>query len=120
MKWDSLSLGNENLHQFLYRILVVATREIFDPTLDSSWFKSAERKTFASDNSKRYAMKPFLDDQYRTAQAYFLCILGLVLVESLIRLPLYLIFLIKRGMGWTEYLKDGITFKKSCVLTDTQ
>jgi hypothetical protein len=43
-------------------------------------------------------MEPFISDQYRTAQGYFLSVLGLVLVDSLVRLPHYLIFMINQGM----------------------
>ena len=42
-------------------------------------------------------MEPFISDQYRTAQAYFLSVLGLVLVESFFRLPLYLIYVVNQG-----------------------
>lgn len=43
-------------------------------------------------------MEPFISDQYRTAQGYFLSVLGLVLVDSLVRVPHYLIFMINQGM----------------------
>jgi hypothetical protein len=41
--------------------------------------------------------KPIIKDQYTAAQAYFICVVGLLVIESLFVLPSYLIKLIRRG-----------------------
>jgi hypothetical protein len=50
-------------------------------------------------------MEPVLDDQYLTARVYFLCVLGLVLSEPFLRIPLYVKLLLSQGMLYDECLQ---------------
>lgn len=43
------------------------------------------------------AMQPIIQDQYTAARAYFLCVIGLLFLESIVHLPPYLLTLRKRG-----------------------
>jgi len=40
---------------------------------------------------------PVIEDQYTVARVYFVCIIGLLLIESLIHLPSYFRLLRTRG-----------------------
>lgn len=44
-------------------------------------------------------LNPIIDNQYTAARAYFLCIIGMLLFESLLRAPLYLLFIYRKGMS---------------------
>jgi hypothetical protein len=52
--------------------------------------------------------EPIIEDQYTAARAYFLCVVGLLFIESAIRWPVYFLELRNRG----EY----INFSKGAFL----
>ncbi|KAK1750989.1 ferredoxin reductase [Echria macrotheca] len=44
-----------------------------------------------------YAFRPVISDQHTAARAYFLCVLAMLFIESMLRVPTYLLSLWKRG-----------------------
>ncbi|GFP60558.1 hypothetical protein ACSS6W_005923 [Trichoderma asperelloides] len=50
-------------------------------------------------------LKPIIDDQYVAARAYFLCVIGMLFFESMLRIPSYLQFLYRRGRPNTSRRK---------------
>jgi hypothetical protein len=59
--------------------------------------------------------EPILEDQYTAARAYFLCVVGLLFIESAIRWPLYFLELRNHGKTSNDILSihfSGINSKK--------
>lgn len=44
-------------------------------------------------------LRPIIDDQYTAARAYFLCVIALLFIESMLRVPSYLLLRFRNGMS---------------------
>lgn len=42
-------------------------------------------------------LKPIIDDQYTAARAYFLCVIGMLFVESMLHAPSHLLYFYRKG-----------------------
>ncbi|KAK3390012.1 ferric reductase like transmembrane component-domain-containing protein [Podospora didyma] len=55
--------------------------------------------------SSIYTFRPIVKDQYTAARSYFLCVIGLLFVESMLRLPAFLLSLRKSDLGSAKHLQ---------------
>ena len=64
---------------------------------DSTESDSSSQPSSGSKDSSKNIFEPIIEDQYNSARAYFLSIVGLLFLESAFHLPQYLLILFKRG-----------------------
>ena len=63
---------------------------------------SSSQPSSGSRDSSKNIFEPVIEDQYNSARAYFLSVVGLLFLESAFHLPLFLLILFKRGKTWEK------------------
>ena len=58
---------------------------------------SSSQPSSGSKDSSKNIFEPVIEDQYNSARAYFLSVVGLLFLESAFHLPLFLLILFKKG-----------------------
>ena len=66
---------------------------------DSAESDSSSQSSSGSKDNSKSIFEPIIEDQYNSARAYFLSIVGLLFLESAFHLPQYLLILFKRGQS---------------------